>query len=52
MWCQQKKKFAGGLVNYDVPDYLHIQGIYETTMYTKVHGCNSEPLLRHVGENE
>ena len=33
MWCQQKKRFQ----RFDVPDYLHIQGIYETTMYTKAY---------------
>lgn len=22
---------------YDIPDYMHVQGLYETTMYTKAY---------------
>ena len=31
-WCSTKKKFRNEL---DVPDFMHVQGVYETTMGTE-----------------
>ena len=32
MWCSQMKKFANN--RFDVPDFMHVQGVYETRMST------------------
>ena len=34
LWCSNGKTFANN--RFDVPDFMHVQGVYETTMYTKV----------------
>lgn len=33
MWCSWKKKFANN--KFDVPDFMHVQGLYETKMSTE-----------------
>ena len=33
MWCVQAKKFANN--RFDVPDFMHVQGLYETRMSTE-----------------
>ena len=35
---------------FDVPDFMHVQGVYETTMYTNAHN-SVEDYLTNKAEN-
>merc|ERR1712227_741268 len=42
LWCSNGKTFANN--RFDVPDFMHVQGVYETTMYTKAHNSIEDYL--------
>ena len=53
MWCKQKRKFSNG--QFDVPDFMHVQGLYETSMYTKAYDSidqKIEAMSRAAGTQE
>ena len=40
MWCINRRKFANN--RFDVPDFMHVQGVYETSMETKAFNSLTE----------
>jgi len=40
MWCVYARKFNNN--RFDVPDFMHVQGVYETTMKTTAYNSISE----------